>query len=69
MDSILFSELDSEVNKSLLFLDELLVLDPIVSRVNLANKVEPLLLLCPSDGIGFLFTVKKGHHCRVILLL
>ena len=47
---MLFSKLDSEVDKSLLFLDEFLVLDPVVPRVDLSDQVQPLLPLFLSDS-------------------
>jgi len=55
---ILFGILDSEIDESLLFLNQLLVLDPIISRVDLANQVEPLLLLFLSDSTISYFNVE-----------
>ena len=61
VDSVLFSKLDSEVDKSLLFLDEFLVLDPVVPRVDLSNQVQPLLPLFLSDSSVGHFGAQEGE--------
>ena len=63
---MLLGKLDSEVDKSLLFSDELLVLDPVVSRVDLANQVEPLLLLFRSDSARRDLVIEG---CKLVLVL
>ena len=43
-----------------------LVLDPVVSRVDLANQVEPLLLLYPCDSAILSFSVKSGQSLIIL---
>jgi len=50
-------------------LDEFLVLDPVVARVNLANQVEPLLLLLLCDGTISYFIIKKGKLALISVVL
>lgn len=75
LNSIFLSKLDSEVNKGLLLLDEFLVLDPVVARVDLANQIEPLLLLLLSYGAIGDLVIKHGelalvsHMLRLALVL
>jgi len=50
-------------------LDELLVLDPIVARIDLAYQVEPLRLLFGCDGTTGNFDVVHREFVRVSLRL
>jgi len=65
----LLSKFDCEVNEGLLLLDKLLVLDPIVARIDLANQVEPLLLLFLGDGAIGNLVIKHGEFVLVGLVL
>lgn len=69
VNSIFFSKLDREVNEGLLLLDELLVLDSVVARVNLAYQVEPRLLLLGSNGAISDLVIEHGKLVLVSLVL
>jgi len=68
-NAILLCEFDSEVYKGLLLLDEFLVLDPVVARVDLAYQVEPLLLLLLCDGTISDFIIKVGKLALISVVL
>lgn len=50
-------------------MDELLVLDPVVARVDLAYQVQPLLLLLRRYGSSIDFVVECGQFALVSLVL
>lgn len=66
---VFFGEFHGEVDKRLLLLDELFVLDPVVARVDLADQVKPLLLLLLCDSTIGNFIVEGSELALVSLVL
>lgn len=68
-DAIFFGKFDSEINKGLLLLDELFVLDPVVARVDLADQIKSLLLLLLSDSTVDNLLIEVSKMALVSLML